>query len=180
MRHGFTMLLAILILAPNLSADSRHSWNAVEALKPGTFVQVEMWSKKSFRGRIDSVSDSQITLVPDSYGAGSPLPARAVGREEIRRVFRVHEAPHLPNPLVCAVAGALSTGLALGIEEGIEGGAVGAMFGGGVGALGGALLGEMACGVVGIVKAMPALAHPRSLIYRADGLPAPQSTVLNP
>jgi hypothetical protein len=116
MRRSLITLLAILMLVPDLCARTNHDWENVKKLKPGTPVEVFLWSGEALSGKIEAVTDSDLQLAT----AGSSGPGigwlRDLPRTNIQRIVRMRHA-NLPDPKRWMIGGALAGG-AIGLTAG--------------------------------------------------------------
>jgi len=168
MRHAVITLLAALMLSPVLTAKDKSDWRNVEKLKPGTSVVVEYWNGSRVRGRIESVDDSELVLVP-RYPNPHPGLVRPVDRTAIWKIVRSGKRQKLPDMGKCAVIGSVVLGAGLAIEAGIDSGtSVGTLLGGSIGALGGYGFGPAACGLA-VMVSLPFTLRVPKLVYQDIG-----------
>jgi hypothetical protein len=170
MRRSLTALLMFLLLVPDLPARTNRDWENVKNLKPGTPVQVLLWSGEKLWGEVDAVSDAGLRVIMVHRTRLGPL--RELDRGTIRRIASFRKS-HLPDPGRWMLTGALAGG-AIGVAGGAIGDANqhtqgGWLFGGLAGAFGGAMVGGMAAGFVVIGKATPALLHHSKIVYEDAG-----------
>jgi len=162
MRQAVAVLLAILLVAPELPARSArvrdtNDWKNVMKLKRGTSVLVSMWNGDQVAGRLDSVSETGMRVVaPDkSYGHWH----EDVQRPNVQRVVRLRGEADLPDPgrvmLIGTAAGIAIGGVTGGIQD-----ATGHNEGRGLAyAAGGGLIGFLGSVVVLGVVSIKALAR---------------------
>jgi hypothetical protein len=171
MRRILTALLIALLFAPELPARSNRDWEDVKKLKPGTSVEIWLWSGENLSGEIDDVSDTGLRVVMVNRSHTRLGPLREVDRETIRRIASFRK-PHLPDTGRWMLRGVLVGG-AIGLTAGVVSDA---RHGGNYhwfeGALGGAGLGFFAScaalGTVGIVELARGL-HRRKVVYEDKG-----------
>jgi hypothetical protein len=183
MRRKLTALLIFLLLVPDLSARSNRDWESVKRLKPGTPLQILLWSGEHMRGRLVSVSDAGLRLATADRVDSQSTWAQTFDRANIRRILRASELPNLPEPHQWMAIGALAGG-AIGatagaIQDSNQHTHGGWILGGLGGVLGGLLIGCMAAGLVGIGKATPALINHTKNVYEDAG-PRPQAATKAP
>jgi hypothetical protein len=179
MRRTLTALLVVLLLALELPARSNRDWENVKKLKPGTTVEILLWSGQVLSGEIDSVTDAGLQLAPPGRHQAGLL--HEVDRAAIRRIVRLHH-PYLPDSRRWMLTGALAGG-----AVGVTAGAVADIRHGGnyhwfEGALGGAALGFLvscaglaAVGTVDVAR----LANHRKVVYEDKSNHPPHSGPLD-
>jgi hypothetical protein len=141
MRRTLTALLIALLLVPDLPARTNHSLENVKKVKPGTPIQILLWTGDDVSAELDEVSDAGLRL----YTAADRTAAQTtwqldVDRKNIRRIAVVRYE-NLPDSGHWMSVGAL-TGAAVGAAVGgiqdakqgnnarwIAGGFVGALIG---------------------------------------------------
>ena len=112
MRRTLAVLLAVLWLANDLPAQSKHDWNNLQKLKPFTELRVMLWNGEILTGRLFTVSNSELRLTsPDA--TSSP---RDLARHSIRKVIRTRQHK-LPDPAKWMITGAIAGG-AIGATSG--------------------------------------------------------------
>lgn len=139
MRRTIALLLAILLLAPGAPARDKTNWDNLKKLKRGTRVLVTLWNGDQLDGRLESVSDTALSVTsPDRTDRRVGWTEEAE-RRNVRRVVRWREPEDLPDPqkvmLIGTAAGIAVGGITGGILDAThhnEGRAVGYAFGGGV------------------------------------------------
>jgi hypothetical protein len=166
MRRTMTVLLIVLLLVPELPARSNNDWEKVKKLKPGTAVQILLWSGDNLRGRIDSVGDAGLHLTMADGSSSQTSRLSELDRISIRRIARIRQ-PNLPDPKRWMLTGALAGG-AIGLTAGtvadLKHGGNYRWFGGGLGGAGmGFLASCMALAAVGIVDVSRGLR--RKVVY---------------
>jgi hypothetical protein len=140
MRRTLTALLIALLLVPDLPARTNHSWENVKKVKPGTPIQILLWTGDDVSGELDEVSDAGLRLSTADRTATQTTSQRGVDRKTIRRIA-VIRYENLPDSGHWMRVGAL-TGAAVGAAVGgiqdakqgnngrwIAGGFVGALIG---------------------------------------------------
>lgn len=93
MRRTMTVLLIVLLLVPELPARSNNDWEKVKKLKPGTAVQILLWSGDNLRGRIDSVGDAGLHLTMADGSSSQTSRLSELDRISIRRIARIPPTP---------------------------------------------------------------------------------------
>jgi hypothetical protein len=171
MRRTLTALLIVLLLAPELPARSNRDWEDVKKLRPGTLLEIWLWSGENLSGEIGEVSDAGLRVVIVNRAHSRFGPLREVDRGTIRRIASFQN-PHLPNPGRWMLTGALAGG-AIGLTAGVVSDAKhGGNYHWFEGALGGAGLGFFAScaalGAVGFVALARGL-HRRKVVYEDKG-----------
>jgi hypothetical protein len=181
MRRTLTALLILLFLAPELPARTNRGWEDVKKLKPGTSVEVWLWSGEDLWGEIDEVSDTGLRVIMVNR-THTRLGPRQVDRGTIRRIV-IFRKPHLPDPERWMLTGALAggtIGLTAGVVSDVRHGGNYHWF---EGALGGAGLGFVAScaalAAVGIVDSARGL-HRRKVVYEDKGKHLPQGDLRIP
>ena len=175
MRRTLTALLILLLLAPDLPARTNRNWEEAKKLKPGTSVEVWLWSGEDLWGEIDEVSDTGLRVIMVNR-THTRLGPRQVDRGTIRRIA-IFLRPHLPDPERWMLTGALAGGT-IGLTAGVV---ADARHGGNYhwfeGALGGAGLGFVvtcaALAAVGIADSARGLQR-RKVVYEDKGEHLPQ------
>lgn len=170
MRRTLPALLIVLLLSSELPARTNRGWEDVKKLKPGTSVEVWLWSGENVSGEIDDVSDTglRVIMVDRTHTRLGP---RHVDRGTIRRIA-IFRKPHLPDPERWMLTGALGGG-AIGMTAGVVSDARhGGNYNWFEGALGGASLGFFAScaalSAVGIVELARGV-HRRKVVYEDKG-----------
>ncbi|HTS12884.1 MAG TPA: hypothetical protein VMH00_12260 [Candidatus Limnocylindrales bacterium] len=177
MRRALALLLIALLLAPDLSARDKHTWNNVEKLKPGSLVLVSLWDGRDYRGTVESVADSSLRIYVPDRSEPQIIWQRTFDRSAVRRIAKIRQ-PDLPNPSKWMAAGTL-TGIVVGGTAGaisdVRNGNQGRWF---LGGLAGAGLGFFAscavlaaAGTIGVARSVP---H-HKIIYESPGPPAPSA-----
>jgi hypothetical protein len=115
-RRTLTPLLIVLLLAPELPARTNRDWENVKKLKPGTIVQIWLWSGDILSGEVDAVSDAGLQLATADRSAPQANWLRQVDRTTIRRIVRFRQ-PNLPNSNKWMITGAVGGG-AIGVTAG--------------------------------------------------------------
>ena len=111
MRSRVVVLLTamvVLVLAPDLLARDKHSWEQVEKLKPGSPVLVGLWSGEILSGHVVTVSPAGVRLSP-YYPVTIGTQLAEIGRATIRRIVLVRHKK-LPDPGPWMLTGALVGG----------------------------------------------------------------------
>jgi hypothetical protein len=85
MRRTLTALLIVLLLVPDLPARTNHGWENVKKVKPGTPIQILLWTGDDVRGELDEVSDTGLRLYTADRTAPQTTRERDVDRKNIRR-----------------------------------------------------------------------------------------------
>ena len=178
MRRTLTALLIVLLLVPDLPARTNHGWENVKKVKPGTPIQILLWTGDDVRGELDEVSDTGLRLYTADRTAPQTTRERDVDRKNIRRIAVIrHE--NLPDSGHWMRVGAL-TGAAVGAAAGgIQGARQGNNGRWILGGLAGALLGFFAsCAVLAAVDTAKLAQGQRhaKVIYEAKEPPPPPST----
>ncbi len=171
MRRTFAVLLAVLFLAPELPARSDRGWENVEKLRPGTQVEIALWSGEVLSGEIYDVSDVEVQIATADR-SGPPVSwLHKVDRKNVRKIVRFREA-NLPDPrkwmAVGAVAGG-AAGLTVGAVRDVRGGTNYNWF---LDGLAGAVLGFAASAPVLLVVGVVDIArgpHHRTVVYEDKG-----------
>jgi len=179
MRRTLATLLIILLLAPELPARSNRDWENVKKLKPGTTVEILLWSGQYLNGEVDAVTDVGLQLAPPGrHQAGS---LHEVDRTTIRRIVRLRH-PYLPDSRRWMLTGALAGG-AVGVTAG---GVADIRHGGNYhwfeGALGGAGLGFLvACAALAAIATVDVarLADRHKVVYEDKSNHRPHSGPLD-
>jgi hypothetical protein len=175
MRRTLATLLIALLLALELPARSNRDWESVKKLKPGTTVEILLWSGQYLSGKIDAVTDAGLQLAPPGRHQAGWL--HEVDRASIRRIVRIHH-PYLPDSRRWMLTGALAGG-----AVGVTAGAVADIRHGGnyhwfEGALGGAGLGFLvSCAALATVGTADVAQLPRhrKVVYEDKSNHAPLS-----
>jgi hypothetical protein len=171
MRRALAVLLAVLVLANELPAQSKHDWNNVQKLKPRISLQVLLWSGETLTGRLITASNSGLRLAP-ADAIGTP---RDLARSTVRKVIRTRQHK-LPDPEKWMIIGAVAGG-AIGTTSGAISDAAhhennARWFTGG---LAGAALGFFAsCAALATVGAVE-LFHHNTVVYEDTGTRPPSS-----
>jgi hypothetical protein len=110
--RGFFVLIAAMLLCPNLRAGDIHNWGNVRKLKRGTPVLIVPSSGANVSGRFESATDSGMRVaVPDRRDPRAAS-IRTIDRRSVRRVVREAKPVYLPNPKHWMIAGAVAGGTA--------------------------------------------------------------------
>jgi hypothetical protein len=172
MPHRLIVALTLLLLAPALAASTRHTWDDAKSLPPGTRVIVQLWNNENLRGRVESVSDTGLIVKTISRQIALDGRTRAIDRDLVRKIYRIHKQPHYPDARKCILTIMLIGAGAGALDQGVKyGNAAGVVFGGAVGGLGGILVAAVACPAAVLVIGFPSLVHPTRLVYQADKPP---------
>jgi hypothetical protein len=170
MRTILAALLIVLLSAPDLPARGNGDWENVKKLKPGTTVEVFLWSGDRLRGEIDSVSDAKLQIATMDRSAAQTNWRRDLDRTGVRKIVRFHYAQPL-DPRKWMIGGAVAggaVGLGTGVATDINQHQKYHWF---EGALAGALLGFCA-GLVALAVADGArLGRRRQVVYEDVGGP---------
>lgn len=105
MRTILIVGLLLLQFSPRVLATN-HDWTKVEKLKPGTSLEVELWSGPAVVGKLESATTSGIRL---KLWDGTPM--EIISRTDVRRVIRLRRS-HLGDPHKLLTTGAVIGGLA--------------------------------------------------------------------
>jgi hypothetical protein len=116
MRRTLTALLIVLLLVPELPARSNRDWETVKKLKPGTPIEVLLWSGENLRGEIDGVSDAGLQLAMAGSNGPGVGRLRQFDRTSIRRIVLIRKL-NLPDSKRWMVTGAVAGG-AIGFTAG--------------------------------------------------------------
>jgi len=178
MRQILAIVLATLMLAPELPARANHDWAAVRNLTPDIPVNMRLWDGEKLRGYIISVNDSGLQFDEGGWRPrGQSNQFRDIDREAIQKIVRMPEPPHLPDPQKWMAIGALA-GAGVGVTIGGIGDAKHGNNGRGlVDGLAGGLFGffgsVVVLGVIGTGATAKMVAH-HKVIYEAAGPPPSQ------
>ncbi|MGD0497136.1 MAG: hypothetical protein ABSC23_01745 [Bryobacteraceae bacterium] len=139
MRNIDRALIALLVTAAVAAAQPAGGWTSVKALSSGADVRVSVAKSKTVSGRLESVSDTSLTINP-----GNGL--QSIDREQITQVSVKTKARRMRSMwiglAVGAGAGAVLGGAAASeCSKGICSGHGAALIAGGIG--GGALVGAL-------------------------------------
>jgi len=176
MRRTLTILLIVLLLAPEVPARGNGDWENVKKLKRGTDVEISLWSGENLNGKIQDVNNTGLQLAAADRSSPGIGWLRDVDRASIRTVVRFRR-PYLPDGKRWMVTGAVAGG-----AIGAAGGAVSDVAHGNngrwlLGGLGGAGLGFLAScaalAAVGVVDTAR-MVHRRDLVYEGTSSHAPQ------
>lgn len=168
--------LLFLALSPQVFAR-KHDWTKVEKLKPGTSLQVELWSGPAVAGRLESATGSGIRM---KLWDGTPM--QEISRNDVRRVIQLRHS-HLVDPRKLLVTGAVIGGVAgasaVAITDrndcqGCKGFRIVA------GGAGGAVFGFLGAAVVGVGIGTADLVHHSKVIYEAERPPSKVPRLLSP
>lgn len=171
MRQTISVLLAILLLAPDLPATTNHDWNQVRKIKADTRVTILLWNGERLTGYVEFVDDSGLHLNEEGWRPASQNnQPRQLNREAIRKIVRLpHE--HLPNPekwmAIGTIAGA-GAGVTAGAISDVRHGSNGRWF---VDGFAGAGLGILGSCMVLVGVGVGATAHRvlnHKIIYEAS------------
>lgn len=177
MRRTLTALLIVLLLGPELPARSNHDWENVKKLRPGTPIEILLWSGENFRGNVAGVSDTGLQLATARSTGPGVGRLQQFDRTSIRRIVLIRQLK-LPDSKRWMIAGAVAGG-----AIGLTAGAVTDVKQGGnyhwfEGALGGAGMGFFvscaalaATGVVGAARGL----QPRKVVYEDKSIHPPHS-----
>lgn len=177
MRRMLAAIIAVLLLAPHLTAGDVHDWQNVQNLRNGTPILIAFWGGKRLTGNLLKVSDAGLEFVPFRRAHGRTIEPQQVDRADIQRLARIREIV-LPDAESWILAGT------------VGGGAAGAIAGGAYDAthhsptphgltwgFSGAVIGFLGSVVVlagvGVVRASPAIVHHTKIVY--EGI-APRPT----
>jgi hypothetical protein len=108
MRKALVIAFTVLLYTSAGFAKSRHDWEHVEKLKPGTAVLISLWSGRLISGSVDAVGPAtlRIDTADPEIGVGSLI---EFSRADIRRIVHIRR-PNLPDPQRWALIGALIGG----------------------------------------------------------------------
>lgn len=164
------MVLCITLLGFSAQVFARnHDWSEVEKLKPGTSLQVELWSGPTVVGKLESATDSAVRL---KLWDGTPM--EPITRGGIRRIIQLRRS-HLRDPHKLLVTGAVIGGIAGATSvavldrndcQGCKGFRIVA------GGAGGALFGFLGAAVIGVGLGTADLVHHSKVIYVGQHPPA--------
>lgn len=177
MRRILTALLIALLLVPDLLARTNHDWKNVKKVKPGTPIQILLWTGDNVSGELDEVSDAGLLLYTAARTTSQTTQLH-IDRQNIRRIAVIRHV-NLPDSGHWMRVGALTgaaVGVAVGGFEDAKQGDNGRWI---VGGLVGALVGFFAAWTVVVAVDTAKLAQgPRhtKVIYEAKKSPPPPST----
>lgn len=121
MRRAIVVVVCLLLIAPEVSARDLGDWKNVTRLKRGTSVLVSLWNGDQLEGRLESVSDTGLSVgSPDGTRANAQW-SEAVERGSVRRVVRWRGRGDLPDPgkvmIIGTTAGFAAGAIAGGIQD---------------------------------------------------------------
>ena len=160
----------MLVLAPEISARSNSDWGNVRKLRPGTYVEISLWSGENLSGKIQDVNDSGLQVgTADRSGPGASW-LRDVDRASVRSIVRFRR-PYVPDGKRWMVTGAVGGGLigvGVGAASDAEHGNNGRWLLGGLGGAGLGLL--VSCAALAAVGAFDVAQgmHRRDIVYEAE------------
>jgi len=179
MRRALMLLLIALTSAPNVPAKNIRNWENAKKLKPGTPVQVILWTGEQISGELDAVTDTDLRLYTSDRTAPQSQWQRSLNRPDIHRIVRYRQASDLPNLHKWLAIGA-GTGAVVGIGVGAardaKAGNSGRFL---IGGLAGAALGFAAsCLVLAVATTAHMASHQgyAKLVYE-DTPPPPATTI---
>jgi hypothetical protein len=121
MRQAIAVVLAILLIAPPLTARNNSDWNNVRKLKHGTKILVSLWNGDQLDGRVESVSDTGLSIGSPEGTRANAQWSQAVERGTVRRIVRLRGGHgDLPDPGKVMLIGAAIGGAAGAIGGGIK------------------------------------------------------------
>lgn len=171
MRPLLAMLLAVLLVSPDLAARDIHDWNNVRKLKHGTTVVVDLTNGDEYWGRIESVQENSLTLAVPDHTVAQASWVHTLDRAAIRQVVRSRGPVYLPDPrrwmIVGAVAGG-AAGVTTGAIEDTQKRNQGRWLLGGVfGSMLGAMGGLVTAGCIAVVQLPRGMAQRDKVVYEA-------------
>ena len=161
-------LCVVLLLAAGAYARSKHDWQHVEKLKPGTPILIALWNGRLVNGSVEAVGPASLRIdtADPEIGVGSLEEFR---QEDIRRIVRMR--PNLPDPERWMLIGTLA-----GVGVGPTSGAIydaahhenyhwftGGLAGAGIGFFG-------SCAVLAGVGVFDLFHHHDRLVYEDTGV----------
>ena len=172
------LMLALTFLSFMSQVFARKSdWSKVEKLKPGTSLQVDLWSGPAVVGKLVSATDANVRL---KLWDGTPM--EAISRSDVRRVVQLRRS-HLKDPhkllATGAVIGGVAGATAVAITDrndcqGCKGFRIVA------GGMGGAVFGFLGAAMVGAGLGTADLLHHSKVIYVAERPPAKAPRLISP
>jgi hypothetical protein len=176
MRRTLIALIITLLLVPDLPARSKHDWDNVKKVKPGTTLEIQLKSGDHVYGELDQVSDSGLRIYAADNNSAQTNWQRDLDRKQIQRIVRFRRSSEFPNPARWMAIGAVAGG-AIGVGAGAIGDAKHGNNGRWlVDGFAGAVLGFFAsCAVLAGVGVFHAAELPRhtKIIYEDNSPPPP-------